>query len=325
MEKYSLDSIGFYTLSDERVKNQSATSPLYRAEMILTDRCNFHCPYCRPLRPEIRGDISLEQAQYTLALWINGGLKNVRFSGGEPLMYKGLGDLIMQAKTGNVERIALSTNGSFPLHTYRRIIDLGVNDLSISLDACCASTGERMCGGVKCAWERVVKNIEALSKLTYVTVGVVLTEDNINQVADIIRFADGLGVADIRVISAAQFNKPIEALASIGDDILNRHPILKYRVNNFRNGLAIRGIKDSDSNRCSIALDDMAVAGKWHFPCIIYLREQGNPIGEVGPNMRRERAEWSKNHDTQTDPICRHNCLDCIVLHNTKARDYQGK
>jgi molybdenum cofactor biosynthesis enzyme MoaA len=266
-----------------------------------------------------------EQAQQTLALWINEGLKNVRLSGGEPMMYKGIYDLVKQARVGKVEHIAISTNGSFPLHTYRRLIDLGVNDFSVSLDACCASVGESMCGGVKCAWEKVVKNIEALSKLTYVTVGVVLTEDNIGQVADIIRFADGLGVADIRVISAAQFNKPIEALASIGDDILNRHPILKYRVNNFRNGVAIRGIKDSDSNRCSIVLDDMAAAGKWHFPCIIALREGANPIGEVGPNMRRDRAGWSKNHDTHADPICRNNCLDCIVLHNTKARDYQGK
>lgn len=319
-----LQEIGFYTLSDERVKNQSEHSPLWRAEMILTDRCTFHCPYCRPLRPEIRGDMPLEQAQKTLALWIKDGLKNLRLSGGEPMMYKGIYDLVRQAKEGNVEHIAISTNGSFPLHVYHKLIDLGVNDYSVSIDSCCSEVGEVMCGGVKCAWQKVVNNIKELSKLTYVTAGIVLTEYNISQVADIIKFVDSLGVADIRVISAAQFNKPIEALASIGNDILDRHPILKYRVNNFRSCIPIRGITENDSTKCSIVLDDMAVAGKWHWPCIIYLREGGNPIGEVGPNMRSERAEWSRNHNTHSDPICSATCLDVCSCANNKAREFHS-
>jgi len=316
-----LEEIGFYTLCDDRVKNQSASSPLHRCEMILTSRCNFKCPYCRPLRPECRGDLLFARARETLALWIDNGLRNVRFSGGEPMMYKGIYQLVKQAQKGNVQRIALSTNGSFPLHMYQRMIELGVNDFSISLDACCASVGEQMCGGIKCAWNKVVENIRWLSRLTYVTVGMVLTENNIGQVADIIRFADGLGVADIRVISAAQFNKPIEALASIGDDILNRHPILKYRVENFRSSKSVRGMCAGDCNRCHLVLDDMAVAGKWHFPCIIYLREGGGPVGEVGPTMRQQRAEWFANHDCHADPICKNNCLDVCVDFNNKARD----
>jgi sulfatase maturation enzyme AslB (radical SAM superfamily) len=319
-----LESIGFYTLNDERVKNQSAESPLYRCEMILTSRCNFSCPYCRPLRSDCQGDMPFEQASKTLDFWIKDGLKNVRFSGGEPMMYKGIFKLVDQAKKGGVERIALSTNGSFPTFMYKRLIDLGVNDFSISLDACCSSDGEMMSGGVKNAWESVVNNIRELSKITYVTVGVVLTEHNIGQVADIIKFADGLGVADIRVISAAQFNKPIEALASIGDDILDRHPILKYRVNNFRNGVPIRGIGENDCGTCRLVLDDMAVAGKWHYPCIIYLREQGNPIGEVGPNMRQQRAEWSAMHDCHKDPICKLNCLDVCVNFCNKAQFFKS-
>jgi len=234
-------------------------------------------------------------------------------------MYDKLVTLVEQSVRGGVERVAISSNGSFPLGRYKELIDAGVNDFSISLDACCASTGEKMCGGIKCAWQKVVSNIEAISKLVYTTVGVVLTDDNISQVSDIIKFADGLGVADIRIISAAQFNKPIEALANVSDDILNRHPILKYRVENFRAGKPIRGIGKNDSNRCHIAIDDMAVAGKWHFPCIIALREGCNPIGEVGDSMRAQRAEWSRSHDTHLDPICKKNCLDCIVLANNKS------
>ena len=42
-----LENIGFYTLSDERAKNSSATSPLMRNELIITSLCNFKCLYCR--------------------------------------------------------------------------------------------------------------------------------------------------------------------------------------------------------------------------------------------------------------------------------------
>jgi len=42
-----LKEIGFYTLSDDRAKQASETSPLQRCELILTARCNFRCPYCR--------------------------------------------------------------------------------------------------------------------------------------------------------------------------------------------------------------------------------------------------------------------------------------
>jgi len=49
-----LEDIGFYTLSDARAKDSNETSSLYRCEMILTDRCNFKCIYCHPLREECR-------------------------------------------------------------------------------------------------------------------------------------------------------------------------------------------------------------------------------------------------------------------------------
>ena len=67
--------------------------------------------------------------------------------------------------------------------------------------------------------------------------------------------------------------------------------------------------------------DDSVVAGDQHFPCIIYLREGGAPIGKIGPNMRQERVEWLKSHNTHNDPICKANCLDVCIAYANKARD----
>jgi sulfatase maturation enzyme AslB (radical SAM superfamily) len=59
MNRIALENIGFYTLSDDRCKNASSTSPLMRCELVLTDACNFKCPYCRGQRKELRKHMSL--------------------------------------------------------------------------------------------------------------------------------------------------------------------------------------------------------------------------------------------------------------------------
>lgn len=317
-----LEEIGFYTLSDARVRQISTTSPLWRCELILTDRCNFRCPYCRGVMKGYRGDMDLSKAQDIVGLWIEQGLKNVRFSGGEPTLYNGLEELVKSARFGGVEKIAISTNGSASFDQYKGLVELGVNDFSISLDACCSSTGKTMTGGIDKVWEKVIQNIERLSKLTYVSVGVVLTDTNVGEVVDTIRLADKLGVADIRIITAAQEkNRLILGLSKIEQDILDRHPILRYRVANYLAWKSVRGIDSGDSHSCYLMLDDMAVLSGYHFPCIIYMREGGNPVGEVNSNMRQDRLDWIKSHDTHKDKICSKNCLDVCVAYNNKARE----
>lgn len=315
-----LQDIGFYTLCDERTQNLSDTSPMWRCEMILTDRCNFNCPYCRGLRTEFQGDIPYSRAWYVLNEWASQGLKNVRFSGGEPMLYPDLKMLVEDARELGIERRALSTNGSFPLERYMELVDAGVNDFSISLDACCAADCSKMAGGVRdTVWENLSHNIRELSKVTYVTVGVVLTDDNVAQMQGIVEYAHRLGVSDIRIIPAAQEGNMIAGVEGISQEILDAHPILAYRVANIMAGKPVRSIQEYNSHRCFIPVDDSVVAGNEHFPCVIYMREQGDPIGQVGPNMRQERIKWSEEHDAFQDPICQKNCLDVCVDHNDKC------
>lgn len=311
-----LENIGFYTLSDDRARNICSTSPMWRAELIITDRCNFSCEYCRGLRPDCLGDMSLEKAYKIIWIWTKDHLKNIRFSGGEPTLHKNLIDMVQFARVHGVERVALSTNGSAKTELYQKLVNSGVSDFSISLDACCASFADVM-AGKKINFDIISNNIKYLSKLTYVTVGIVVTDSNVGQMLDVIRYAHGLGVSDIRVIPAAQQDRMLEGVKDLEQEIIDAHPILKYRVNNIKNGIHVRGIQDKDTHKCHLAQDDTACCGNFHFPCIIYMRELGDPIGKIGPNMRDERIEWFKNHDTHTDPICKKNCLDaCIDLNN---------
>ncbi len=315
-----LDDIGFYTLSDYRASQCSASSPLWRCEMLLTDRCNFHCAYCRGLRRDCSGDMLLDTALDVLDYWAKDGLKNVRFSGGEPTLYPHLEDLVHRCEFNKVEHIAVSTNGSASLKYYQNLIELGVNDFSFSLDSGCCSVGDKMAGGITGSWDKAVENIRKISQLTYVSIGMVFTETNFNTCIDDVMFACSLGVSDIRVIPSAQYNKALFKLAKLPPRVLGKYPILKYRVNHIRNCIPVRGLQPTDTNKCPLVLDDMAIAGKWHFPCIIYLREGGEPIGEISPWMREQRKDWYEKHDTHTDRICSGNCLDVCRDYNNRVR-----
>lgn len=275
-----------------------------------------------PLSPNIRGTMPFKDALSIVSKWLEGGLENIRFSGGEPTLYNGLDTLVSICKLGGVKHIAISTNGSADLEVYKHLHKCGVNDFSISLDSGCCSVGDDM-AGVKGSWDKVVNNIREISKFSYVTVGMVFTEKNIGTAIEDIKFAHSLGVSDIRIISAAQYNKGIEKLESLPKDIVDAHPILKYRINNYLNDKNVRGMSDKDCNECKLVLDDMIVAGDYHFPCVIYMRQNGKEIGTIKgktiKEIRKEREDWFKNTDTHMEEICKRTCLDVCVEFNNVA------
>lgn len=324
----NLENIGFYSLSEYRAMNASETSPVMRNELIITSLCNFKCPYCRGTDINgIDGHMDLSEIKYAIDVFAENNIRNIRFSGGEPTIHPMIKEIVSYTKNRckNIKNIAISTNGSRSKRLYKELVDLGVTDYSISLDACCADTGDKMAGNKKGVWQRVVNNIKYLSSITYVTVGLVMDHDNVSQMRDTILFAHSLGVADIRLISAAQWDdKSIFDKLDIPDSVLNCHPILKYRLYNFRTGRNVRGIRESDSDRCGMSIDDVIAKGKYHYKCVIHMREGGKPLGLIGPNMRKERADFANNFNTKCDEICNKNCLDVCVDYNNKYHQYNN-
>ena len=56
------------------------------------------------------------------------------------------------------------------------------------------------------------------------------------------------------------------------------------------------------------------------------MREYGDPIGKVGPDMRQERARWAETHNCQEDPICKRMCLDvCRDYNNMHHTNHESR
>jgi MoaA/NifB/PqqE/SkfB family radical SAM enzyme len=304
-----LDDIGFYTLSDRRAMDPKIG--MTRLEIILTAACNFNCPYCRTVDSKT---LSIDSVRALLA---EHRPVNVRFSGGEPTLWPALPMAVEYSRDCGAQRVAISTNGSADRSLYEQLLSAGVDDFSVSLDACCGDTNRKMTGGED-VFDTVVDNIRFLASKTYVTVGVVLTEENENELAAIIHFASRLSVADIRIIPAAQRGTTLP-VPDVHPAVLEKHPILRYRIERLRKGLPIRGLGAHDCTKCPLVLDDMAVMNDEHFPCIIYLREGGAAIGKMNGSVRSERRRWYDQHNTHDDPICKSNCIDVCVEYNNQA------
>ena len=114
--------------------------PLEDLRISVTDRCNFRCTYCMPLdeypwisRNEI---LTFEEISRTARVFAGLGVRKLRITGGEPLVRKGLPELVAQlAVIPGIEDIALTTNASRLVELAQPLKAAGLKRMTISIDS----------------------------------------------------------------------------------------------------------------------------------------------------------------------------------------------
>ena len=106
----------------------------------VTDRCDFRCTYCMSENMTFlpkKDILSLEELEIICNAFIKLGTKKIRLTGGEPLVRKGILNLIknLGKKIGNgLDELTLTTNGS-QLEKYAEFLkENGVNRVNVSVD-----------------------------------------------------------------------------------------------------------------------------------------------------------------------------------------------
>ena len=106
----------------------------------VTDRCDFRCTYCMSENMTFlpkKDILSLEELETICNIFIKLGTKKIRLTGGEPLVRKGILNLIQNLgkKIGNgLDELTLTTNGS-QLEKYAEFLKQnGINRVNVSLD-----------------------------------------------------------------------------------------------------------------------------------------------------------------------------------------------
>jgi len=105
----------------------------------VTDRCNFRCVYCIPEKSYVGLDRSeilrLEEIERLAKIFLRLGVRDVKLTGGEPLVRKGVGRLIARlCAIQGLEDLSLTTNGSLLEDHAKPLFKAGLRRLNISLD-----------------------------------------------------------------------------------------------------------------------------------------------------------------------------------------------
>ena len=316
-----LSRLNWSTLSDERAANVTVGA-IRRASIVMTNRCNFACPYCKTLSEDRAPARDRDETFALVRSFAAQGLRELRLSGGEPTMVSWLPELVSHARDLGV-RVAVSTNGYSPARIYEALVDAGVAEFSISLDSTDPAEADRLAGGRPNVLSRVLSNIETIvAKGASVYIGMTCCASRITsgEMRDLVEKVAALGVTDVKVMTVAQEGGVVDA-SWLDDDLARRFPFLAWRLENFRAGRDVRGLRETDSHKCPLVLDDVTVSGDLHYPCNVYFREGGDPIGNVrDPDaVPADRAKWHGCHDTHADPICSAMCMDLLRTYNNRV------
>ena len=168
----------------------------------ITDRCNYKCVYCRsgsdgPQFPEMPIADYLRMVRVFVGL----GITKVRLTGGEPLLRRGLVDMVgelgqMKTLSGRPLDIAITTNGHLLAELAQPLADAGLSRVTVSMDAVDEERFARITR-VPNAYERVLAGVRAAQRagLNPVKVNCVLLRGfNDDQITAFGRFAREEGV-----------------------------------------------------------------------------------------------------------------------------------
>lgn len=105
----------------------------------VTDRCNCRCTYCMPAGgvPMLghKDILSFEELTEVVAACAQLGVRKVRLTGGEPLVRRGLPELVRMIRAvPGVEELAMTTNATLLAPVAAELHHAGLDRLNVSLD-----------------------------------------------------------------------------------------------------------------------------------------------------------------------------------------------
>ena len=107
----------------------------------VTDRCDFRCVYCMAEEMTFLPKselLSLEELEVVCRNFMRLGTRKIRLTGGEPLVRRNIMHLIRnlgaEVKSGNLDELTITTNGSQLEKKAEELAEAGVRRLNVSLD-----------------------------------------------------------------------------------------------------------------------------------------------------------------------------------------------
>ncbi|MGE3726067.1 MAG: radical SAM protein [Candidatus Sericytochromatia bacterium] len=323
----------------------------HRITLFLTYRCNLACPYCKTIlrsseeaqqKPHKRLSYDLASLKKLLLGLAPSLLLHLHFTGGEAVLNPEMPEMIQFAKQRGVKFISVTSNGALPVSRYLALVEVGINEIRISLDAGNAHLGSRLTQR-QGAWEKTIETIQALAQESrkradfYLIVNTVVGLKNYQELPEILRFVLSLGPDDIKLITEVDVKQELgdlkqknaliaQAQALLADYPATAFPLLRRKLDTVFEaesiGLAKVSTPQNGQWHCFIPLSERTVDAQYYYPCSVYLREGGSPLGELSdsPQIQYQKtARFVREENCLSDPICQKYCLHCTREFNQLA------
>jgi cyclic pyranopterin phosphate synthase len=188
----------------------------------VTDRCDFRCVYCMAEHMSFlpKADLlTLEELDRLCSAFVAKGVRKLRLTGGEPLVRRGImtlfASLSRHLKTGALDELTLTTNGSQLAKYAAELKGHGVERVNVSLDTLDPDKFRAIT-----RWgdlNQVLGGIDAAQKagLKVKINAVALKGVNEDELAELVRWAHGRGM-ELTVIE-------VMPLGDIGEERLDQY------------------------------------------------------------------------------------------------------
>jgi radical SAM protein with 4Fe4S-binding SPASM domain len=167
----------------------------------VTRKCNSKCPHCyiNATTQQLKNELTTEEAKNLIDQICEVSRPLLILSGGEPLLRNDIFELVRYGAAKGL-KMGLGSNGSLIDGTVaKRLKEAGIETVSISLDSHIPEQHDEF-RGVSGSWEKAVSAIKALRENgVLVQVNTTVTQQNYDQIDDIMSLAETLGVENFHL------------------------------------------------------------------------------------------------------------------------------
>ncbi|HEX30595.1 TPA: radical SAM protein [Candidatus Poribacteria bacterium] len=183
----------------EREEGIPALSLLY---LYITDKCNLACQHCwvTPTFTDepVEGSVSLEDYKRFIEQAIPLGLSGVKITGGEPLLWEKLPELIEFLSSKKIG-ISIETNGTLINEEFADLFRSNDVSVSVSIDAAEAEIHDRF-RGRRGAFEMALKGLKILIEHDLEPLVIMaLYRENMDQIEPLLKLCSELGVKRFKI------------------------------------------------------------------------------------------------------------------------------
>lgn len=217
----------------------------------VTDRCNLRCLYCMPNGIEKKSHDEIlrdEEIVKIVTEAVKVGITKIRITGGEPLVRKGIYDLIKKINdVEGVKEVVITTNGLLLENNVKRLKEAGISRVNFSLDTLKSERFKQITNSNHILdYHKLLKEL-INNGLPNIKINTVLLRDfNTDEMDDFIDLADqyDITIRFIELMPVGHLDFDHKQYYIDSKEILNNHKKLEFvRRDNVTNYYKVKGRK----------------------------------------------------------------------------------